>query len=280
MANPPPRRDVSSSASCATCRPKVEADERLDAIQSQLVRMARVNAIDEMGAAIAHELNQPLTAVMLYLQAVTRKARKGDGAPAIPQDMLEVIDRAVEEAGRAGKIIRRMRRFIEKRETERVRVSLAELADEAIDFTMIGTRARAITVHRNHSEGVSEVIADPIQIQQVIVNLLRNAVDALSQSQTRVIDVDTWQDGDAVILEVSDSGPGVDPSIMPEMFKAFSTSKASGTGLGLVISRTIAQSHGGDLTLQPARENGGARFRLTLPAPGVDDRKEQQDAVR
>ncbi|MCB1478892.1 MAG: PAS domain S-box protein [Tepidamorphaceae bacterium] len=255
-------------------RPKVEAEERLDAVQAQLVRMARVNAMDEMGSALAHELNQPLTALMLYLQAVTRRARKSDDV-VIPPEMLEVIDRAVEEADRAGKIIRRVRQFIEKRDIERVRVSLAELVDEATDFTMIGSRTRGVTVNRNHSEGVADVYADPIQIQQIIVNLLRNALDALVDTQDQTIDIETWQDGDRVAMEIADSGPGIAPSMLPDLFKAFATSKATGTGLGLAISRTIAQSHGGDLTVQPGGNGQGARFRLVLPVFDTSGGKEQ-----
>ena len=245
-------------------RPKVEAEERLDAVQAQLVRMARVNAMDEMGSALAHELNQPLTALMLYLQAVTRRARK-DGETVIPADMLEVIDRAVEEADRAGKIIRRVRQFIEKRDIERIRVSLAELVDEATDFTMIGSRARGVAINRNHTEGVADVYADPIQIQQIIVNLLRNALDALNGLKEQTIDIETWQEGNRVAVEIADSGPGVSPNILPNLFKAFATNKPTGTGLGLAISRTIAQSHGGDLTVQPGGNGQGARFRLVLP---------------
>ena len=245
-------------------RPKVEAEERLDAVQAQLVRMARVNAMDEMGSALAHELNQPLTALMLYLQAVTRRARK-DGETVIPADMLEVIDRAVEEADRAGKIIRRVRQFIEKRDIERIRVSLSELVDEATDFTMIGSRARGVAINRNHTEGVADVYADPIQIQQIIVNLLRNALDALNGLKEQTIDIETWQEGNRVAVEIADSGPGVSPNILPNLFKAFATNKPTGTGLGLAISRTIAQSHGGDLTVQPGGNGQGARFRLVLP---------------
>ena len=249
-------------------RPKVEAEERLDTVQAQLVRMARINAMDEMGSALAHELNQPLTALMLYLQAVTRKARKPGSGQAIPDDVLEIIDRAVLEAARAGKIIRRMRQFIEKRDIERVSVSLPELVDEATDFTMIGSRARGVTIERHHGDDLPDVMADPIQIQQIIVNLLRNALDALADVEEKTILIETWRDGDFVDVAITDSGNGIAPSMLPDLFKAFATSKPSGTGLGLAISRTIAQSHGGELTVEPGGHGRGARFRLALPVAG------------
>lgn len=259
-------------------RPKVEAEERYDSVQAQLVRMARINAMDEMGSALAHELNQPLTAVMLYLQAVTRKARKTAERP-IPDELLEVIDRAVEEADRAGKIIRRMRQFVEKRDVERSLLSLPDLVDEAADFTMIGTRARGITLNRGHSQGMDLVYADPIQIQQIIVNLLRNAIDALEDAPRKVIDIESWQEAGRIVIEIADSGDGVAPSIMQDLFKAFATSKKTGTGLGLAISRTIAQSHGGDLTVEPGGSGQGARFRLILPV-GNDKQVEDQSNER
>lgn len=255
-------------------RPKVEADERLDTVQAQLLRMARINAMDEMGSALAHELNQPLTALMLYLQAVTRRARKPDNGVPIPEELLEVIDRAVQEADRAGKIIRRMRQFIEKRDVERVVLNLPELVDEATEFTMIGSRARAVTVNRHHGENLPDVYADPIQIQQIIVNLLRNALDALADSDEKTITISTWQEDGFVFAEIADSGAGIAPAMLPDLFKAFATSKSSGTGLGLAISRTIAQSHGGDLIVEPGGGGQGARFRLALP---VDDSRSGEE---
>ncbi len=248
-------------------RPKIEAQERVDALQAQLIRMERANAMDEMGSALAHELNQPLTAVMLYLQAVTRKARRDLSSEdaRLSADCLSVIDKAIEEADRAGKIIQHMRRFIENREVERVDLALAQVVDEAIDFALVGNRAKGIAVHRSHAEALPHVFGDPVQIQQVIVNLVRNAFDALQSADDKVIDVTTRQDGERVIATIADSGPGVSPDIMPDLFRAFATSKPSGTGLGLAISRTIAQSHGGDLIVDPGGCGRGAQFSLVLP---------------
>ena len=247
-------------------RQEYEAAERLDALQAQLVRMARINAVDEMGAALAHELNQPLTAVMLYLQAVARAVSKRTGPDALPKEISDILDKALSEAGRAGQIIHRMRRFVEKRESIRQTTDLAALLNEAIEFTVIGNKARAATIERHVTEGLPPVEVDPVQIQQIIVNLLRNAIEAVSGSQRKCIRIDVAGDNDAVTLSVADSGPGVAPEIAPQIFRAFATGGTGGVGLGLAISKTIAQSHGGDLTVDPGGAGQGARFTLVLPA--------------
>ncbi|MEM8877391.1 MAG: PAS domain S-box protein [Pseudomonadota bacterium] len=246
-------------------RPKIEAEERLDSVQAQLVRIARVNAMDEMGSALAHELNQPLTALMLYLQAVSRLAHKPEYDGKIPQEIQDIIDRSLKEADRAGKIIQRMRQFVEKRETERQIIQLSELVDDALDFTMIGMRARGVTVERDYAPDLPPISVDPIQIQQIVVNLVRNALDAVRSSETKLIRVETRREGNHICAAVIDSGNGIDPEVVPDLFKAFTTTKRSGTGLGLAISKTIAQSHGGDLLVDPGGDGCGAQFCMYLP---------------
>jgi two-component system sensor kinase FixL len=254
-------------------RPKIEAEERLDSVQAQLVRIARVNAMDEMGSALAHELNQPLTALMLYLQAVSRLTHKPEFEGQIPSEIQDIIDRSLKEADRAGKIIQRMRQFVEKRETERKTLHLAELVDDALDFTMIGMRARGVTVERHYARDLPPISVDPIQIQQIVVNLVRNALDAVSHTKTKRITIETRLDGNQVCAAIIDSGSGIDAELLPNLFKAFTTTKRSGTGLGLAISKTIAQSHGGDLRVDPGGDGRGAQFRLYLPmASASEDR--------
>lgn len=252
-------------------RPKIETEERLDSVQAQLVRIARVNAMDEMGSALAHELNQPLTALMLYLQAVSRLAHKPEHEGHIPQEIQDIIDRSLKEADRAGKIIQRMRQFVEKRETERQTIQLSELVDDALDFTMIGMRARGVTVERDYAPDLPPISVDPIQIQQIIVNLVRNALDAVRNCTTKRITVETRREGSHICAAVIDSGKGIDPDVLPDLFKAFTTTKRSGTGLGLAISKTIAQSHGGDLMVDPGGDGQGAQFCMYLPIALRDD---------
>jgi two-component system sensor kinase FixL len=158
-----------------------------------------------------------------------------------------------------------MRQFVEKRETERQIIQLSELVDDALDFTMIGMRARGVTVQRNYTPDLPPISVDPIQIQQIIVNLVRNALDAVRSCESKRIVVETRLEGDHICTCVIDSGKGIDPDLLPDLFKAFTTTKKSGTGLGLAISKTIAQSHGGDLRVDPGGDGRGAQFCLYLP---------------
>ena len=254
-------------------RQEVEAAERLEAAQAQLVRMARINAVDEMGAALAHELNQPLTALMLYLQAVSRAVSKRiggqqAGAGALPAEVTDILDKALAEADRAGKIIHRMRRFVEKRESVRQSLDLPQLVDETIAFTAIGSKAREVTFERSYAGGLPPVEVDPVQIQQIIVNLIRNAIEAVSQAEAKRIRIEIARSGPLLAVSIEDTGPGVAPEIVPELFRAFATGAKGGVGLGLAISRSIAQSHGGDLQVDPGGGGRGARFTLELPAHG------------
>lgn len=246
-------------------RQEIDAAERLAVLQAQLVRMARINAVDEMGAALAHELNQPLTALMLYLQAVHRAATKRSGPDALPSEITDILEKAVAEADRAGKIIHRMRRFVEKREAVRQLTELPKLVDEAIEFTAIGRKAREVRIERRIAEDVPSIEVDPVQVQQIIVNLLRNAIEAVGNSDCKRIVIELSQTHDHVLLSVEDSGPGIAPDILPELFRAFATGAKGGIGLGLAISKSIAQSHGGDLNVDPGGEGRGARFTLELP---------------
>lgn len=246
-------------------RAQLESEERLNQLQAQLVHMARVNAMDEMGAALAHELNQPLTAVMLYLQAVSRSAKREVDAGTMNKDLVDILDRAVREADRAGKIIQRMRQFVEKREPDRQPIDLARLVDEAVEFTMIGMRVRDVEIERHHAADLPDVQVDPVQIQQIIVNLLRNALQAVADSPIREVTVETAMAGTRIACSIEDSGSGVPETALPDLFKAFASGKKGGMGLGLAISKSIAQSHGGDLVVDPGGDGRGARFTLYLP---------------
>ncbi len=248
-------------------RQRKAVEARLDEVQAQLVHLARISAMDEIGAAVAHELNQPLTAVMLYLQAVKRRlsgAAEESGQP-VDERALSVLDKAVNEADRAGKIIQRMRQIVEKREPQRRSVNLVEVIDEAIELTRLGRYAGEIRIHREDADHVPNVAVDPVQIQQVIANLVRNAIEAVRDSEERWVRIGIERDDDRVNVTVSDSGEGIPADRVDSLFKAFSTEKKSGLGLGLAISRTIAQNHGGDLTVDPGGDGHGARFLLSLP---------------
>jgi two-component system sensor kinase FixL len=246
-------------------RPRKEAEQRLNQLQTDLLHMARVSAMDEMGAALAHELNQPLTAVMLYLQAIARanarEARQGGG---FSETTKLILDKAVREAERAGNIIQRMRQFVEKREPERRLLDLNPLVDDAVELTLLGHR-RGTRVVRAFADNLPQVLVDPVQIQQIIVNLVRNALEVVKNVDSPEVRVTTRAGEDVVEMAVEDNGPGIPPDAMPNLFRAFVTSKRTGLGLGLAISRTIAQNHGGDLTVDPGGGGHGACFVLQVP---------------
>lgn len=246
-------------------RPRKAVEQRLAQVQAQLVGMARINAMDEMGAAVAHELNQPLTAMMLYLQAVNRKLAGFTTETPQIAGPLDILGRALKEAERASNIIQRMRQFVEKREPERQQVSLEALIDEALELTLLGATSAGVRVIRENDPQLEPVNADPVQIQQVLVNVLRNGLEAIKGRAERWLRVSTSVHDASVYVTIEDSGSGIPPEAMRDLFKAFSTTKRTGLGLGLAISKSLAQNHGGDLTVEPGGDGSGARFILRLP---------------
>lgn len=247
-------------------RPRKEAEARMNQLQADLLHLARVSAMDEMGAALAHELNQPLTAVMLYLQAIQRAAARAVEGGNCADLVQGILDKAVKEAGRAGNIIQRMRHFVEKRDPERKLTDFNPLVDDALDLTMLGHK-RGTRLIRQFSADLPAPAIDAVQIQQIVVNLVRNALEATKEIADPVVTVRTTTRDGQLALDVEDNGPGIPADAMANLFKAFSTSKRTGLGLGLAISRTIAQNHGGDLTVDPGGGGRGACFSLLLPIP-------------
>lgn len=250
-------------------RPRIESRRRLEDLQAQVVHMARVSALDEMGATLAHELNQPLTAITLYLDALKRIAGKSDSAI-----IGSIVDKTVHEAERAGGIIRRLRQFVERRDSERHPVDLRSVVDDATQLAGIGSRPLGIDIRLKCGVEPVPVLADPIQIQQIVINLVRNAIDAMAESGvgSKVL-VSCEAGGRFAEIAVEDDGPGIAPDIRDRLFKAFATTKQTGLGIGLAIAHSIAQNHGGELVLDESCETG-ARFRLRIPRSdgGVDTR--------
>jgi two-component system sensor kinase FixL len=246
-------------------RPRKEQERRVNELQADLVHMARVSAMDEMGAALAHELNQPLTAIMLYLQTAVRSLAKSRRDSKLPDETFSaVLNKAVHEAERAGNIISRMRQFVEKREPQRRSVDLNAVVDEAAELTLLGLRT-PVRAERRYAENLPQAVVDAVQIQQVVVNLIRNAFEAVKGVERPTVVIETGQTDDGLFVAVEDNGPGIPADVVPTLFKAFSTSKRTGMGLGLSISRTIAQNHAGDLSVDPGGQGRGARFVLQLP---------------
>lgn len=237
------------------------AEARVQALQSELVHISRVTAMGEMASALAHELNQPLTAINNYLRGATRMlARPTMDA----QRLSDALAKAGEQALRAGEVIRRLREFAARGETERGIESLRAIVDEAAALALVGAAEKGIASTFRCDPAVDQVLADRVQIQQVVLNLIRNAIDAMGEAPRRELSVSIERAEDGMArVSVSDTGPGISPEIAGELFQPFVTTKAEGMGVGLSISRTIVESHGGRIWVEPT-PGGGATFRFNL----------------
>ena len=242
-----------------------DAEKRLASVQADLIRMTRVSALDEMGSALAHELNQPLTAIMLYLQAMQRDGeRLSTDRGAQRERAGELLGKAMREAQRAGAIIQRVRQLVEKRAPERRRVDLNHLIDEALELAFLGRR-RSVRLERIEALDLPQVNVDPVQIQQVVLNLARNAMEASHGAENPTLIVRTWREGDVACFSVADNGPGIAPEQMQVLFQAFRTESGNGMGIGLTISRAITQNHMGEMVVDPGGGGRGACFIVKLP---------------
>ncbi|EQB10827.1 histidine kinase [Sphingobium lactosutens DS20] len=238
--------------------------ERLEELQSDLIHVARVSAMGTMASTLAHELNQPITAVANYVEAVRDLLAEGnrDDMPMIS----EALNDAAGEAIRAGQIVRRLRDFVARGEVEKTVENLPELITEAAALGLIGARERGVQSHFQFDPGASQVLVDKVQIQQVLINLIRNAVEAMVSEVDRRVWVSTCRDGKGMIrVTVADTGPGVPAHVADQLFTAFVTTKSDGMGLGLSICRTIVEANGGRIYLEP-REGGGSQFHFTVVA--------------
>jgi two-component system sensor kinase FixL len=216
-----------------------------------------------MASALAHELNQPLTAIINYAQTARGlvERRPGEGAGGL----VSLLEKTVQQASRAGQIIRRLRQFIAKGETERTLEDVNGVVDEASALALIGTGGKGIAARRVLEKGLPPVLVDKIQIHQVITNLIRNGVDALDSVERREIVISTLRAGQGWIeIEVADSGPGLAPAVADRLFQPFVTTKPGGLGIGLSICRSIVDAHGGRLWAS-ANPGGGMVFHVRLP---------------
>ena len=252
-----------------------DTESRLQELQSELVHISRLTAMGEMASTLAHELNQPLAAIANYLKGVRRLlARQGGGEHAAA--MQEAMDKAAEQALRAGEIVRRLREFVARGETERRVESVAKLVEEASALALVGAREQDIRVRTQYDAEVDAVLADRVQVQQVLLNLMRNAIEAMAGSARRDLLLSTavGENGMATI-NVADSGPGIDPEMAAQLFQPFVTTKPQGMGVGLSISRTIVEAHGGRIWAD-ANPGGGTIFHFTLPRVSDEDVRDAQ----
>ena len=237
-----------------------DAERRLGEAQAELIRISRVSAVGTMATALAHELNQPLTAIANYVQTSAALLSGND------ESGLAKVREALEEAGRqalrAGAIIQRLREFVARGDLERTIIAPRELAIEAYTLGAVGGASRGIRCDVAMPDDLPRLMVDRVHIQQVLINLIRNAFEALGETGSVV--VSAQRDGAMLRMSVVDNGPGIAPAQQEAVFEPFVSSKATGMGLGLAICRTIVEAHGGRLWCEAA-PGGGSAFYFTLP---------------
>lgn len=243
------------------------SEQRTRELQDELLHVSRLSDMGEMASSLAHELNQPLTAVMNYVQAARRMLQQDQDANL--QRAVETMEKAVAQASRAGQIIRRMREFVAKGETDRTEEDLNRIVHEASQLGLIGAAERGVRATFALAPDRLPVLVDRVQIQQVVLNLVRNGLEAMESVRERAIRIATaLAPGAMVEVAVADAGSGLDPEVARRLFQPFVTTKPTGMGLGLSICRSIVESHGGRIWATP-NEGGGTVFRFSLPAaPG------------
>ncbi len=243
------------------------AEQELRRHQAELVHVCRLSTMGEMATGMAHELNQPLAAIANYASGCGRRLRRGD---ADPEELAQAMDRIGSQAQRAGEIIKRLRALVGKQAPVRARVDLNELLAEVNAFAEFEIAKLGLAVERELAAEEIPVLVDRVQIEQVLLNLVRNALDALEEvpSERRRLALRVRREGDWALALVEDSGPGIPPEAMARLFDAFFTTKLNGMGMGLPISQTILGNHGGELRVT-SEVGVGTCFQVRLPLAPV-----------
>src|SRR5882757_6576897 len=246
-----------------------QTQARLQELQSELVHVSRLSAMGEMASALAHELDQPLAAISNYMKGSRRLL--ADSTDANAPKIQVALDRAAEQAIRAGDIIRRLRNFVARDASEMRVESLSKMIEEAGALGLTGAREQGVFLRFNLDPTCDLVLADRVQVQQVLVNLFRNALEAMAASTHReLIASNTKAADDMIEIAVSDTESGFAGDALAQLFRPFFTTKETGMGVGLSISRTIIESHGGRIWAE-TNGSGGATFRFTLPIASAKD---------
>lgn len=247
-----------------------QTDTRMQELQSELIQVSRLTAMGEMASTLAHELNQPLSAIANYLKGSRRMLEelKGDEAASVR----DAIGKAADQALRAGQIIRRLREFVAHGESEKRIESVLKMAEEASALALVGVRESGVRVRFNFHNISDLVLADRIQIQQVLVNLLRNALESMETIERRELTLsgENTPDNNSVQISISDTGCGISSDIAVHLFQPFYTTKQQGLGVGLSISRSIIEDHGGKIWAENNPE-GGTTFKIVLPLVDNED---------
>lgn len=247
-----------------------KAELTLQDLQSELAHVGRLSEMGTLASSLAHEINQPLTALANYGEGAADLLEGELNAErvALARDALREI---AAEALRAGEIVRRMRDFLSYGETEHRVENLPRLITEANALALVGSREHGIEVQVRLDPNADEIFVDRIQIQQVLFNLIRNAIEAMIDAPRRFLTISSAAAPEGfVTISIEDTGSGISEAVEPQLFQPFVTSKKTGMGIGLSICRTIIEAHGGRIWFEPGRE-GGTVFRITLPHAGDEE---------
>lgn len=234
----------------------------------ELARVGRLNATGEMAGALAHQLGQPLAATLNYLHGCQLRIRHGGFEPAAIEAALTL---AIQQVEHAGGIVGHVRNFVARHVPDTQAVDLHALIRQTLSLLDGDCRSHGIETRLEFASGLPQASADPLEVQQVLLNLMRNAVDAMTSTgnRPRLLRIGTriGADGRRIEIAVSDSGPGIADADLPRIFESWYTTKRNGLGLGLAVCRTIVESHGGTLCVQPGGADGATfRFDLSLVA--------------
>ena len=257
--------------------PLRESDRRVRELQAEFLHMARMSEIGQMAATLAHELNQPLAAVANYINGSRRLLDGAEAVAKLPM-VRQALASAAQQAIHAGQIIRRMRSFVGRGDADKRIEDLRELAEGAAELVSLAAKQRRVELRLDLGQEGLRVLADRTQVQQVLVNLMHNAIEAMEGSERRLLTITARPlDAEMVEIAVADTGPGIPAEIAADLFKSFVTTKRSGMGVGLSVCRTIVEEHGGRIWTEP-NPGEGTVFRFTLPAAPAPEEKDAAPA--
>ncbi|MBL8671483.1 MAG: PAS domain S-box protein [Alphaproteobacteria bacterium] len=245
-----------------------EIEARLATLQTELLQLSRLSALGQMGSQLAHELNQPLGAIANFLEA-SRQVAAATADP-VAARARGLVEKALEQVARAGAIVKRMRGFVSAGAADRRAESPNVVVEEALALATVSTKFHDVRIATELTPGLPQVCVDRVQVQQVLLNLVRNAIEAMTESKAGVLTVRTAMADGMVEVSVADRGHGIAAELRSRLFSPFVTTKERGLGLGLSICRTIVEAHGGTIAARP-KPGGGTVFSFTLPRIGEPD---------